>query len=493
MTGGLIQLVSVGYEDLFLSADPEITYFKMVYKRHTNFSQESVIQMFNTSADFGKRVTCSIAKTADLLSNLYIYVEIPEIPKIYNGTVESSIDKFKWSKKLGYALINYIELEINGQLVDKLYGDWMNIWSVLSVTDDRKTENIMIGNIPELYEASNGKSSHKIYVPINFFFSKNKGLALPLIALHLSDIKIHVEFNSIENVLIASPTHYITIDEYIVHFEEGEILTQNIAGTDVNVIYNGFDYTTRRLYYTKYNESLQYYTTSSKYLKSKYKVYNNTGYYVMPTSTETSYIVSYPNISLNDANLIVNFIYLDNLERKKFATSNHEYLITSLSYSGEKTIYNTHTKIKLSFINPSKELIWVCQFNKIKNGFIKDKFNYTSNLESTGKNIITKNSIHQNGQVRSLEEDKYLYNYLISYLYHSGSSEEGINLYSYSLDPENYQPKGSCNFSKIDDLVIELSLSSLISYNNPALLRVYNYSYNVLRITNGLSGLTFVN
>ena len=72
MTGGLIQLVSVGYEDLFLSADPEITYFKMVYKRHTNFSQESVIQMFNTSADFGKRVTCSIAKTADLLSNLYI-------------------------------------------------------------------------------------------------------------------------------------------------------------------------------------------------------------------------------------------------------------------------------------------------------------------------------------------------------------------------------------------------------------------------------------
>ena len=107
--------------------------------------------------------------------------------------------------------------------------------------------------------------------------------------------------------------------------------------------------------------------------------------------------------------------------------------------------------------------------------------------------IITKNSIHQNGQFRCIEEDKYLYNYLINYLYHTGSVEEGINTYSYSLNPESYQPKGSCNFSKIDDLIIELTLSSLISYNNPALLRVYNYSYNVLRITDGLAGLTFVN
>jgi len=213
----------------------------------------------------------------------------------------------------------------------------------------------------------------------------------------------------------------------------------------------------------------------------------------MPSTSETSHIVSYPNVSINSSNLVVNFIYLDNLERKKFATSNHEYLINTLSYSGEQTIYNTHAKMKLSFVNPSKELFWICQFNKIKNGYIKDKFNYTSNLQYSGENIINKTSIHQNGQIRSLEEDKYLYNYLTNYLYHTGSTEEGINTYSYSLDPESYQPKGSCNFSKIDDLTIELTLSSLISYNNPALLRIYNYSYNILRITDGLAGLTFVN
>lgn len=492
MGGGLIQLVSVGFEDLFLSADPEITYFKMVYKRYTNFSQEPVIQLFNTSPDFGKRVTCSVAKTADLLSNMYIYVEIPDIPKLYSDGVENTIDKFKWVKKLGYGIINYIELEINGQLVDKLYGDWMNIWSILSRCDDSKTEDILLGNIPELCNPTNGKSAKKLYIPVNFFFSKNKGLALPLIALHLSDIKIHVEFNKLENVLVSSPTHYIKIEEYVVNFIEGEVITQNILGNDVNVIFNSFDYKTRRLYYTKYNEALLNFTTSSKYLKSKYKIYNSDGYYVMPLSVETTHNVSYPNISLNTANLIVNFIYLDNLERKKFANSNHEYLITTVSYSGEQTIYNTHAKVKLSFVNPSKELIWVCQFNKIKNGFLKDKFNYTSGLNSSGKNIIQKSSIHQNGQIRSLEEDMYFYNYLMGYLYHKGSIEEGINLYSYSLEPDNYQPKGSCNFSKIDDLIIELTLSSLISYNNPALLRVYSYNYNVLRITNGLSGLAFV-
>ena len=94
MTGGLIQLVSIGFEDLYLNADPEITYFKMVYKRHTNFSQEPIIQMFSTSPDFGKRLTCSIAKTADLLSNMYVHIEIPELPKLYNGSVENVIDKF---------------------------------------------------------------------------------------------------------------------------------------------------------------------------------------------------------------------------------------------------------------------------------------------------------------------------------------------------------------------------------------------------------------
>lgn len=168
MSGSKIQLVSIGFEDLYLTVDPQITFFKMVYKRYTNFSQEPVIQYFNSDPDFGKRVTSTIAKTSDLISNIYLFVQIPSIPIITNNS-NIVIEKFKWVKRLGYALINYIELEINGQIIDKLYSDFMNIWSLLTTGQDRISEDILIGNIPELYEFSNGKKLFNLYIPINFF------------------------------------------------------------------------------------------------------------------------------------------------------------------------------------------------------------------------------------------------------------------------------------------------------------------------------------
>ena len=488
MGGGLLQLVSIGFQDLYLSSDPEITYFKMVYRRHTNFSQEPVVQNFNIIPDFGKRITCSIAHTADLISNIYLHVQLPNIP-----ISTSKIDKFKWVKKIGFALINNVELEINGQLIDKLYGDWMNIWSILSTSNDIVSEDILIGNVPDLYDYSDSKSSYNLYIPINFYFNRNKGLSLPVISLHSSDIKLNVELNKLDDVLVASPSNYIEIEEYIVHFNEGDIIKQNVGGKEVVGIFNYYDFKTNRLYYTKYESSFDYFKSDSKYNESSYKISNSSGYCVMPKSGEFSYSVSYPNLSINKANLIVNFLYLDNLERKKFINSKHEYLISTLQFSGEKTISNIHTKIKLPFINPSKELFWVCQLSKIKNGNVKEKFNYTSELNYSGNNIIEKSMILNNGQVKSSDNNKYFYSYLQSYLHHTSNIEEGINLYSFSLDPENSQPMGTINFSKIDDLSLDLSLSSIISYNNPALLRVYNYNYNILRISNGLGGLAFTN
>ena len=166
MAGGLMQLVSIGIEDLYLSNDPEITFFKMVYKRHTNFSQEPVKQLFSTSPDFGKRVSCTLSKTADLLSTCYVFVELPEIPK--NNDI--LFEKFRWTRKIGFNIIKSIELEINGKIIDKLYGDWLNIWSLLTVSNDRESEDLLIGNIPSLYNSSNGISSYNLYIPISFFF-----------------------------------------------------------------------------------------------------------------------------------------------------------------------------------------------------------------------------------------------------------------------------------------------------------------------------------
>lgn len=488
MAGGLIQLVSIGLEDLYLSSDPDITFFKMVYKRHTNFSQEPVKQLFSTSPDFGKRVSCSLSKTADLLCDCYVFIELPEIPKNDNTLIE----KYRWTKKIGFNIINSIELEINGKIIDKLYGDWLNIWSLLSVSNDRDTEDILIGNLPSLYNSSNGINSYNLYIPICFFFNRNKGLAIPIIALHLSDIKIHIEFNSLENVLIQTPTNYIQIEESICLFEQGEIIIQNYNNNEIKMIFEYFDYTTNRLYYTKYDQSFSYYQSSSTINKSNYKIYNEKNYYVMPSSEENSYSFSYPNLSINQSYLILNFIYLDNLERKKFAQANHEYLITTLQYTGERKIYNTTSKIKLNFINPSKEIFWIAQLNKIKNGNIKEKFNYTSDIQYSGNNLILNSQIHHNGQTRSNLFDKFFYNYIKTYSFHSNTINEGINMFSFSIDPQNYEPRGSCNFTKIEDIVLDLNLSTLVSYDNPILLRAYNLNYNVFKINNGLAGLTFV-
>lgn len=489
MSGGKIKLISTGFEDLYLTVDPQITFFKMVYKRYTNFSQEPVVQFFNSEPDFGKRVTCNIAKSADLISNIYCYIKLPSLPKINSDKKNSNfvINKFKWVKKVGFAIIKYVELEINGQLIDKLYGDWLNIWSILSITQDRESENILIGNVPSLYDYSNGKDSYNLYVPINFYFNRNKGLSLPVVALNISDIKVHIEFSELDDVLVYSPSHYIDIEDNIVHFEEGDILTQTINNEKIYAIYNNFDYNNNRLYYTKYNKSFQ----NVDNLNNDYKIMNDKNYYVNPISQEYFHNVSYPNITIIEANLIVNFIFLDNLERKKFILSNHEYLITQLQYSGEKTINNINCNIKLNFTNNCKEIYWIGQLNKIKNGFIKEKFNYTSRINYSGKSCIENTTFFNNGLERFQKDDKYLYNYLQYYLFHNSIINEGVNMFSFSLNPESYHPSGSCNFSKIDDIILQMSLISDVSYDNPILIRVYSLNYNILRIVNGIGGLVF--
>lgn len=485
MTGGIIQLVSIGIEDLYISINPEITFFKMIYKRYTNFSVEPIIQYFNNTPDFSRRVTCNISKSSDLISSLYLYVKIPSISKRIN-----KFEKIKWSKYLGYDIIKYIELEINGQLIDKLYSDWLFIWSTLT-NQQEISENKLIGNFSDIYNYSNEKNSYNLYIPINFFFNKFKGLSLPIISLQSSDIKIHIEFNNLEKVLQINPSHFINIEENIVHFKENEILCQKINNYENKIIFNYFDYENKRLYYTKYIDDIKTFNNSESIKKSDYKIYNKDGYYVIPNSDEKVNKIIYNNLSIINSFLITNFIFLDNIEREKFINSEHEYLITNLQFSGDKYIYNKFTKVKLPFTNLSKEIFWIGQMGKIKNGFIKESFNYTDDINYKGNNVINNSIIYFNGQKRSLYGDKFIYSYLNSYLNHNSNIKEGINLFSFSLNPQNNQPMGCCNLSKIDDLVLELNLTNNISYKNPVILKIFSLSYNIFKIKNGLGGLLF--
>ena len=179
MGGGLLQLVAYGAQDVYLTGNPQITFFKVVYRRHTNFSMESIEQTFNGSADFGKRVTCQISRNGDLIHRMYLQATLPACPALG-----------QYTQYVGLALIKNVEIEIGGQRIDKHYSEWMYIWNDLALpTGKRDGYDHMVGT----YLGVNSPVT-TLYVPLEFWFCRNPGLALPLIALQYHEVKVNMEF-----------------------------------------------------------------------------------------------------------------------------------------------------------------------------------------------------------------------------------------------------------------------------------------------------------
>jgi hypothetical protein len=180
MGGGLVQLVAYCAQDIYLTSNPQITFFKVVYRRHTNFAMESIEQTFNGTADFNKRVTATISRNGDLIKDMWLELE-------FSATTGGAYG-------LGNALVQKAELEIGGQLIDRQYGEWMNIWSELSVPEGKRAGyDEMVGNVPVTSTATD--ANEKLDVPLMFWFNRNPGLALPLIALQYHEVKLNLEFD----------------------------------------------------------------------------------------------------------------------------------------------------------------------------------------------------------------------------------------------------------------------------------------------------------
>jgi hypothetical protein len=390
MGGGLMQLVAYGAQDIYLTGNPQITFFKVVYRRHTNFSMESIEQTFNGAADFGKRVTCTVSRNGDLMHRVYLQVTVPAL----SGD-DSSDSSATWVDWLGHALIKNVEVEIGGQRVDKHYGDWMHIWNELTQSAGKK----------DGYETMVGKNvdgKTDLYIPLEFWFCRNPGLALPLIALQYHEVKINLEFRS-----------------------AAECLT--------------------------------------------------------PTATTTP--------SLLAASLYVDYIYLDTDERRRFAQVSHEYLIEQLQFTGDESISSTSNKIKLNFNHPCKELVWVVQSDD--NVDTGDLFDYT---DSESVNCTASAKLQLNGHDRFSERFGKYFNLVQPYQHHTNVPKDGINVYSFGLKPEEHQPSGTCNMSRIDNATLQLTTTAAtVSSASDAKVRVYATNYNVLRIMSGMGGLAYSN
>ena len=525
MPGGLVQLAAIGVQDIFLISSPEVTFFKLVYRRHTNFSFEPIGQNFLTRPDFGRRSTCTIARAGDLIYHSYIVIDLPAIPTFINsdGMVDN-LSKAAWARKIGYALIKSVEMEIGGQSIDKQYGDWLAIYSELTGPGppNQKGLNNMIGNIPELFEFSNGKNTFRLFVPLIFWFNRQNGLALPLVSMQYSEVKINLEIQPINDVLILAPTNSILIKDDVVTFIPFEYIEQIVNGQVVTGMFISFDFDTKTLYYVKECDTFAFQgPVNNTVIVNQTVNAADIEAAILNKSSQalvifglTSGGVAFPQdnaveqaiapqltqtLSLANCFLLIDYIYLDTDERLRFANASHEYLIEQLEFTGTVPIMSNIAKIQLQLNHPCKSVIFVVQLDCIRNGNFHDTFNYTNSPvrdlvtgELVGTNNVLKAQILLNGLGRFSIRPGTYFDWVQSYQNYTYAQEEGINVYSFALHPEDIQPSASCNMSKIDNVFLQITTDPIINATTTANVLYYSVNYNILRIINGLAGVTYI-
>ncbi len=523
MTGGIIQLVALGHENVFITNKPQITYFKVVYKRHTNFSMEEIPQYFTNKLSWGKTSTCTISKEGDLMSNVSLVVELPRVNSFMTQTGEDTLTKFAWVKRIGYVLIKNIAIEINGRVIDRHYGEWLNLWTEMFGKNDNGIDKL-IGDVEELTTFTNGKDSYRLYIPLKFWFCKSPSLAIPLVSLKYSDVKIKLELNDFNKCHIISPTHYINCEADLVNFKPFEYIEQNVDGIIYAGIFSHYDIINRRLYYTKITKekfigiestitnptAIEKNNIINNEENQKYRIYGmSSDFYVIPsinTKSKNHSYVKLINVNIDDAYLLVNYIFLDEDERFKIAQAKNDYLIEQLFFTPDIPLESSNRSIKVSVSNPCKMMVWIVQLDYIKKSL--DHFNYTNSHirklyddeyndveigQVTGNSLITEQTILFNGNERlKIRDGDYFYN-VQNYQHCKKSPPKGTNSYFYSINASDIQPAGTCNMSQFNSVDIKLRMSHIVNPNNIARGRCYSLVNNIFRVSHGLGGLVFDN
>lgn len=496
MSGGLLQLVARNIEDIFLIDNPDITFFKVVYRRHTNFSHEDIPQYFSTPPGFGGRSSCTIGKAGDMAGKMHLVMTIPAINKYVTST--DNIYMFQWVKRLAFAIIDYMEIEIGGQPIDRHYGEWMSIWYDLSRSrTDGSGYAKQIANVSHLESITESKGEYTLHIPLHFWFCKYIGMSLPLINLYYNEVKLHMKLNSAEHCYKLHPASFIKVDDDIVPFTKGEYITQTVNGKTMSGEFIYFDRYSKKLYFTRTSTDKFKGISINDTNASDYVITGKASKYTV-SPTENERVNRMPkdwvnNIEITNCFVMVRYYYLDRDERIKFTENSHEYLIEQVQHNNDVTLSNVFSQtIKLAYDNPCTELVWVTQLDRARKN--KDWFNYTTsheyiNDEYDGDNIINEQTLIFNGLERESFRPSWYFELLQSFEHHYRGSARGINVYSPDYMPEFAQPMGPANLGMISDVSVRCSFNRTVESVRFA---SYVVTRNVLRVSDGFSGLVFV-
>lgn len=443
--GGLLQLVAVGKQDLFLTGNPQISFFKMVYRRHTNFATESQPMYFDGTPNFGQRLTCLIPRRGDLLGRVYLDVTLP---RIYD--TEGNV--LSYTNSIGHALIHEITFEVGEQEIDRQTGEWMEIWSQLTTpAGQRDALNEMIGRFEPYYPPTliPGTQSEglRLLIPLQFYFCRNPGLYLPLLALQYSPIRINITLRPLQQLFWIPPPNPVD--------------------------------------------------------QSGWK----------PACSTTVSCTS----QITNMMLWGEYVYLDVEERRQFVSASHEYIIEQVQYTPPYSITGQQTTatIDIEFNHPLKEFIFVAQRDEMINR--NEWFNYSnlaigepipalvqpymnSNAPAQRMDLIASAKLQLDGYDRFMVRGPTYFRLEQPYEHHTTTPVNSfIYNYSFALQPEDAQPTGTMNASRIDSIVWQIQMNPVLS--NPMIpewqqrgnchIVVYGQNYNVFRVINGFGGLLF--
>jgi hypothetical protein len=541
MPGGEIQLVAYGEENMYLNDQPQVTFFKVVYRRYTNFSIETVQTNFIYQANFGKKISCELSKLGDLIHKMWLIIELPDIPILYD--LSNSVDKklkFAWARKIAYALIDYVEIEISGQIISRMWGEWFNVLNELNYTNFNSSLNQYIGNIPELYTlhtTAEGIKSYTLHIPMYFWFCNNSGMALPILCLEYNTIRFNIQLNDFSSCAIFSPTNYIKVQKYYGNGIVGEPLIQysqqGIAWAEFDSIDTGeVDKTTMNilnynLYYRKISDN-SFITTTSSYLNNLFSTnliniiqngYKNQINYIIYGTKSGSIYIPVPSVNTNPNTiyieknyffkqpidlpiknifLLIDYIYLDRDERNKFYNDKHEYIIEQVFFTGNINLQNLSNRNSIQILNPCKWLVFMAQISYLQNPNVNDFFNYKNTFlrndlgEIEGESLISSAYLSFNsiGQIESFPMSYYnllqpFYNFPMAKI------PSGFGVSTFSLYPINIQASGSCNMSYLNTFDINTIFKRIDVKYNKYIFKTYGVTHNVLRIVHGVSGTIF--
>ena len=481
---GLLLLASIGKENTIVNTPPDITFFKKVYKNTSNISNEYLPQYFKSLANFGKRLTINISNNADMLQEMSLFFELPDIPQSTHSSLPDGIKKFAWANNIELTMIKYIDIEIGGILISRHYGDWLNIYNQLNVQPEKKNG---LGT-SKLSVYTNGKSSYKLHVPLSFFFNISPHYALPLLALAKQEIKLHLELNNFSMCYNESPTHYFTINSYVCLFQTDEIIRQSVINSKSAGVFVYFDINTKRVYY---NLLYGTFAIPTRNTLGSYNIVGDTsGYSAIPISVikdESYFNTSIP--PLKDSYLLANYIYLDMNERWFFLNNKLEYIIPIVLNVLDKDITSINANYKLQLNNPHQVLIWRLLLNSNKN--INDYFNYSSYpITLNEEPLVLSNTLVINS-IKRCELANYQYYTFVQNYINKYMSNNNIYQYSFGVEPSGIKPDGTFNFSMIDDSYIQLNLNKIVNYQNTVNIKAYGIYFNVFVIDNGNSSMKY--